>query len=87
MILQEALASLRADVDAILDVRLPEPKASPVELAEDTVLAALFTTITAPLPPPHERAKRHHSNRTSENKDAWATKKKRQIWRLRGETH
>lgn len=36
------MASLRADVDAILDVRVLEPEAAPAELEEDTVLASLF---------------------------------------------
>lgn len=42
MTLQAIVASLRVDVDAILDVRVPEPEATPVELSENTVLSALF---------------------------------------------
>ena len=42
MTLQAIVASLRVDVDAILDVRVPEPEAIPVELSENTVLSALF---------------------------------------------
>ena len=50
--LQSAVASLRADVDAILDARVPEPEATPAEPVEDTMLAALIKTTTAPPPPP-----------------------------------
>ena len=42
--LQANVFSLRADVDAILDMRVPEPEAAPAKLAEDTVLNALFQT-------------------------------------------
>ena len=42
-------------------VRVPEPKAIPTELTEDTVLSALFQTTTAPPPPPRECDKRHRS--------------------------
>ena len=59
--LQAAVASLRNDVDAILNVWVLESEATPAEPAEDTVLAALFTTSTAPLHLPHERAKRNRS--------------------------
>ena len=40
--LQAAVDSLRADIDTILEARVPEFEAPSVELAEDTVLAALF---------------------------------------------
>ena len=40
--LQAAVDSLRADIDTILEVRVPEFEAPSVEPAEDTVLAALF---------------------------------------------
>ena len=53
------MASLRDDVDDILDTRLPEPEARPAEAAKDTVLAALFQTNAAPPPPPREHAKKH----------------------------
>lgn len=65
MTLQEAVVSLRAYVDAILYVRVPEAETAPAEIEEDTVLAALFTTTTAPPPPPCELAKRHRSSHTS----------------------
>ena len=38
--LQAAVDSLHADIDMVLEARVPEP----VEPAEDTVLAALFAT-------------------------------------------
>ncbi|XP_025884999.2 uncharacterized protein [Solanum lycopersicum] len=50
--LQATVASLRADVDVILDVWVPEPKVTHVELAQDTMLS--------------ERAKRHQSRETDE---------------------
>lgn len=62
------MVSLRADVDAILDVWVPEPKATPAELAKDMVLSTLFKTITAPLLPPHERDKRHQPRESDETR-------------------
>lgn len=41
-ILQDIGASLSDDVDAILDLGVHEPEATPVEPSKDTVLAALF---------------------------------------------
>ena len=49
--LQAAVDSLRADIDTILEARVPESEAPSVEPAEDTVLAALFAT--SEIPPPH----------------------------------
>ena len=56
--LQAAIDSLRADIDTILEARLPESEAPSVEPAEDTVLAALFATSEIPPPPPRQSAKR-----------------------------
>ena len=56
--LQAAVYSLRADIDTIREARVPESEAPSVEPAEDTVLAALFTTSEIPPPPPRESAKR-----------------------------
>ena len=42
--LQAAVYSLRADIDTILEARVPESEALSVEPAEDKVLAALFAT-------------------------------------------
>ena len=49
--LQAAVDSLRADIDTILEARVPESEAPFVEPAEDTVLVALFTTEIPPPPP------------------------------------
>ena len=57
--LQDVVASLRADVDAILDARVPESEAIRAELAEDTLFSALFQITTAPPPPPFEQTKRY----------------------------
>ena len=56
--LQAAVDSLRADINTILEARVPESEAPSVELAEDTVLATLFATSEIPSPPPREHAKR-----------------------------
>ena len=56
--LQAAVDSLRADIDTILEARVPESEAPSVEPAEDTVLAVLFATSDIPPPPPRESAKR-----------------------------
>ena len=40
-----------ADIDMILEARVPESEAPSVEPAEDTVLAALFATSEIPPPP------------------------------------
>ena len=48
--LQAAVDSLRADIDTILEARVPEP----VEPDEDTILAALFATSEIPPPSPRE---------------------------------
>ena len=56
--LQDVVDSLRADIETILEARVPESEAPSVEPAEDTVLAALFVTSEIPPPPPREHAKR-----------------------------
>ena len=50
--LQATVDSLLADIDTILEARVPESEAPSVEPAEDTVLAALFATSDIPPPPP-----------------------------------
>ena len=50
--LQAVVESLRADLDTIMDARVPESKAPSAEPAKDTVLAALFFTTAVPPPPP-----------------------------------
>ena len=51
MTLQDAVESLREDLDTILEVQVPEFEAHSAEPPEDTVLAALFSTTATP--PPH----------------------------------
>ena len=50
--LQAAFDSLRADIDTILEARVPDSEAHSVEPAKVTVLAALFATSEIPPPPP-----------------------------------
>ena len=50
--LQAAVDSLRADIDMILEARVPESEAPSVEPAEDTVMAALLATSEISPPPP-----------------------------------
>ena len=72
--LQAAVDSLRADIDMILEARVPESEAPSAEPAEDIVMAALFATSEIPPPPIQEHAKR----RTGREKDeARAWKKER----------
>ena len=68
--LQAAVDSFRADIDTILEVRVPEP----VEPVEDTVLAALFATSEIPPPSPRESSKRRRGRSEDE---ARARKKER----------
>ena len=49
--LQAAVDSLRADINTILEARVPESEASSAEPAEDTVMATLFATSEIPPPP------------------------------------
>ena len=56
--LQDAVDSLCADIDMILESRVPEYEAPSAELDEDTVIAVLFSTSEIPPPPPREHAKR-----------------------------
>ena len=51
-ILQDAVDSLRTDINMILEARVPESEAPSAEPAEDTVMAALFATSEIPPPPP-----------------------------------
>ena len=56
--LQAAVGTLRADIDMILEARVPESETPSVKPAKDTVMAALFTALKIPPPPPREHAKR-----------------------------
>ena len=64
--LQAAADSLRADIVTILEARVPDSEAPSVEPAEDTVLAALFTTSEIPPPSPRESAKRRRGRAEDE---------------------
>ena len=70
--LQAAVETLRADIDMILAARVPESEAPFAELAEDTMMVALFATSKIPPPPPREHAKRR---RGREEDEARARKK------------
>ena len=72
--LQAAVNSLRADIDIILEARVPMFEAPSIEPAEDTVMATLFTTSQIRPPPPREHAKR---GRVREEDKAKARKKER----------
>uniref|UniRef100_M1DVI5 Integrase core domain containing protein n=1 Tax=Solanum tuberosum TaxID=4113 RepID=M1DVI5_SOLTU len=66
---QADLASLRTDVDAILAAPSVETQAAPTALADDTVLAALFSGTAEEGPAPtHAKGKRHRSHRTEKKK-------------------
>ena len=72
--LQAAVNSLRADIDTILEARVPESEAPSVEPVEDTMLAVLFTTLEIPPSPPREHAK---SRRGRAEDEARGRKKER----------
>ena len=72
--LQAAVDNLRADIDTILEARVAESEATSVEPAEDTVLAALFSTSEIPQPPPQDHAKKRRGRAEDE---ARARKKER----------
>ena len=82
--LQNRVDSLRADIDTILEARVPESEAPSVEPAEDTVLAALFATSEIPPPPPREHSKRPRGRAEDE---ARAQKRSAERWSLRGDPH
>ena len=50
--LKDAAEILTADLDTILEARVPKSEAPSAEPAEDTVLAALFSTVVVQPPPP-----------------------------------
>ena len=70
--LQTAVESLRADIDMILEARVPEYEAPSAKPAEDTVMATLFATSEIPPPPAREHAKR----RRGQEEDEARTRKK-----------
>uniref|UniRef100_M1E0F9 Integrase core domain containing protein n=1 Tax=Solanum tuberosum TaxID=4113 RepID=M1E0F9_SOLTU len=71
------LASLRADVDAILEIPANEIEHAPMVLSEDTILDALFRVDAETQPDPtRARGKRHHSSHHSETVDDAQTRKR-----------
>ena len=64
--LQAAVDSLHADIDMILEAKVPESEAPSVEPAEDTVMAAIFATSEIPPPPLREHAKRRRGREEDE---------------------
>ena len=72
--LQAAVDSLHADINTILEARVPDSEAPSIDPAEDTVLTTLFATSDIPPPPPRESAKRRRGRAEDE---ARARKKER----------
>ena len=72
--LHDVVESLRADINRILEARVPESEAPSVGPVEDTVMAALFVTFEIPPPPYREHAKRRKGR---EEDEARARKKER----------
>ena len=72
--LQVAVDILRADINTILEARVPESESPSVQPSEDTVLAALFTTLEIQPPPHREHAMRRRGRAEDE---ARARKKER----------
>ena len=62
--LQAAVKSLRADIDMILEARVPESEAPSAMPAKDIVMAALFATFE--IPPPREHAKKRKGQEEDE---------------------
>ena len=83
--LQAAVDSLRADIDTILEARMPESEAPSVEPAEDTVLAALFFLLLTFHHLPLERVPRGVGVEQRTRREQGRRKAER--WRLRGEPH
>ena len=66
MTLQASVASLRTNMDIILEALVLESEALSVEPAEGMVIGTLFSTTTAPSPLPREHTKRHRSRDDNE---------------------
>ena len=75
--LHVAVASLRDDMDIILEMRGPEPKTPLVRTAEDTVFATLFPAPTTSLLEPRDRAKKHRSIHNTKRDEAGARRNER----------
>ena len=59
--LQAVVASLRADIDSIMEAQVPEFEPPSTKRAKDIVMATLFSTTDAPSAQPREHTKRHRS--------------------------
>ena len=81
------MVSLSADVDAILDAGVPDPKAIPAEPSKDTMLAALFQTTAVQPPPPRDHAKRHRTREDDESHSrsilSWRLREEPRSWMRR----
>lgn len=66
--------SLRAQLDTILEARVPEFKAPSTEAVEDTMLVALFSTTVVPPPPARDHSKRQ---RVKDVDESWERNKER----------
>ena len=75
--LQPTIESLRADIDMILESRVPESEAPSAVPAEDTMMAALFATSEIPPPPPRKHAKRRRGR--EEDKSRARKKERREM--------
>ena len=75
--LPAAVDSLRADIDTILEARVPEFEAPSVEPAEDTMLATLLAALEIQPPPPQKHAKRR-TGRVEDEARSWK-KERREI--------
>ena len=82
--LQFAVERLLADIDMILEARVPESESPSVETAEETVMATLFSTYEIPPPPPRE----HDKRRKGQAEDGLKHGRRSAVrWRLGGEPH
>ena len=63
---QAAIKSLRADIDMIIEARVPESEALSAEPAEKTVMAVLFANSEIPPPLPREHDKRRKGQEIQE---------------------
>uniref|UniRef100_M1DKD1 Integrase core domain containing protein n=1 Tax=Solanum tuberosum TaxID=4113 RepID=M1DKD1_SOLTU len=67
---QTELASLRADIDALLSPTETVTEVEPVVEEDEVVMTALFGDIMPPLDPSYVAGKRHYSDHTSNTEEA-----------------
>ena len=77
--LQAAFASLRVDVDAILEIMGTNPESTPIDLAKDMVLYALFRHIVEPPFEQRVHSKRQHSIHSTKVGDGACAKKSERL--------